>query len=296
MSSQLSIKPQVIPPGMSDHSDYVKKCLGKVAVEHQVSHAISTRSFGNFFTFKGQLRSLKFGLISGIAVLVVFGFTVFNEMIVAPFIHPGGAVEVPAVDAAGLAVDASPKVRIPKINVEIPVDYSLTTTNEKQVELALDSGVVHYPTTVLPGQPGNAAFFGHSSNNIFNPGKYKFAFVLLHELENGDTFYLTSNGTLYTYQVVSKRTVKPSEVGVLGAVEGQPYTATLITCDPPGTSINRLVVVGKQINPVPVDDTGIAKSSEVPVVVDRESATQSLPGNGPGLLTRIQRTIVEWLD
>jgi LPXTG-site transpeptidase (sortase) family protein len=135
----------------------------------------------------------------------------------------------------------------------------------------------------LPGQDGNAAFFGHSSNNIFNPGKYKFAFVLLHELVNGDTFYLTYSGQVYIYQVVSHQIVSPNDVAVLGSVSGQTATATLITCDPPGTSINRLVVVGKQISPDPNSNTAatahiIAQPAE-------------LASNGPSLWSRLWHDI-----
>ena len=79
--------------------------------------------------------------------------------------------------------------------------------------------------------------YGHSSNNIFNKGQYKFAFVLLHLLQPGDTFYLTKDGKVYVYKVFSKRIVEPTEVSVLLPVDGHQATATLITCDPPGTSL-----------------------------------------------------------
>jgi LPXTG-site transpeptidase (sortase) family protein len=244
-----------------------------------------------FFSLKNQLRSMAFGLACGVLVVMAFSFTVFNEVIIAPFIRPNQSASQGVVaDQTGVLTDPSPKVVIPKINVDIPVVYGLPTTDEKQFELALDNGIVHYPTTALPGQVGNAAFFGHSSNNIFNPGKYKFAFVLLHELAPGDQFSLAYNSQLYTYQVISRQIVKPTEVGVLDAVAGQPATATLITCDPPGTSTNRLVVVGKQISPsLDGTVTPVAATPQTP------SNTQSLdssnlPGNGPGLLTRLWRS------
>jgi LPXTG-site transpeptidase (sortase) family protein len=114
----------------------------------------------------------------------------------------------------------------------------------------------------MPGQKGNSAFYGHSSNNIFNPGKYKFAFVLLHTLVKGDTFYLTYNGQLYVYQVIDRKIVPPSDVAVLNDSEGQVSTATLITCDPPGTSINRLIITGKQISPDPSGNTAPSTNTQ----------------------------------
>lgn len=147
--------------------------------------------------------------------------------------------------------------------------------------------MVHYPTTVMPGQIGNTAFFGHSSNNIFNPGKYKFAFVLLHTLVNGDTFYLTYNNTVYVYKVISTNIVDPSDVGVLGPVPGQTATATLITCDPPGTSLHRLIVVGQQISPNPSGNAVVTAAAPT-----SGAAPTTLPGNGPTLWSRFIQTTV----
>lgn len=231
---------------------------------------------------KHNLQSIAFGLGMGTFVLIIFMFGFFNQVIIAPFIRPSSvSADTPIIiNSSGVAPTTTPEVIIPKINVQIPVDYSETSTSEAAIENDLQSGVVHYPTTALPGQDGNAAFFGHSSNNIFNPGKYKFAFVLLHTLVNGDTFYLTYNDKVYVYKVISKTIVSPSDVSVLNPIQGQVATATLITCDPPGTSINRLVVVGQQISPDPSGNSiaSVSTSSQPP--------TNYLPGNGPSLWSR----------
>lgn len=241
-------------------------------------------SAGGKLEAKHHLQSLLFGLGMGLVVVVIFLFGFFNEVLIAPFIQPGRAsASTPLiVSTDSVAPTATPEVIIPKINVEIPVDYSQTTTDESQIENALESGVVHYPSTTLPGQTGNAAFFGHSSNNIFNKGKYKFAFVLLHTLVQGDTFYLTYQGKVYVYKVITTKIVDPSEVGVLDPVPGQAATATLITCDPPGTSLHRLVVVGQQISPDPAGNTQGSPS--------QTTAGTSLPGNGPTLWGRFIST------
>ncbi len=234
------------------------------------------------------LRSLAFGLGTGMVVIAIFLFSFFNEVFLAPFIQPSRmASETPViVDPASAVVGQTTKVIIPKINVEIPVDYSQTSTDEKTFEKALDTGVVHYPTTVRPGQAGNAAFFGHSSNNIFNPGKYKFAFVLLHELVEGDTFYLTYEGKVYVYRMISRRVVEPTEISVLGPIPGKTATATLITCDPPGTSLKRLVVVGEQISPAPGTNVAPPAPAEGAPILSASQQT-NLPGNGPTLWSRL---------
>ncbi len=231
---------------------------------------------------KHHVQSLIFGLGLGLMVIFIFMFGFFNEVFIAPLIQPSRNITaVPIiVGSDNLVASSSPQVIIPKINVQIPVNYSVNTTNENTIENFLEDGVVHYPTTVLPGQLGNTAYFGHSSNNIFNPGKYKFAFVLLHTMQTGDTFYLTYNDTLYVYKVIYTKIVSPNDVSVLNSVAGQQATATLITCDPPGTSINRLVVVGQQVSPSVTTDTAPTQS------LTSLSSPSYLPGNGPTLWDR----------
>lgn len=263
--------------------------LRDVRSTHEVQAVIRHNvTAGGKLKAKHQLQSLLFGLGIGLIFIFIFMFGFFNEVFIAPLIQPSRAqADTPLiVSSTSVAPTSAPEVIIPKINVEIPVDYNETTTNEATIENDLQGGVVHYPTTVLPGQDGNTAYFGHSSNNIFNPGRYKFAFVLLHTLVNGDTFYLTNNGKIYVYKVISHTIVSPSDVGVLGPVAGQTATATLITCDPPGTSINRLVVVGQQISPDPTGNTQAA-----PVTSTTTLPTQ-LPGNGQTLFGRLISTVL----
>jgi LPXTG-site transpeptidase (sortase) family protein len=245
-------------------------------------------SAGGKLKAKHHLQSLLFGLGMGLIVIIIFLFSFFNEVVIAPFVQPSrvDAATPVIVDTSDITPSSTPQVIIPKINVQIPVDYSETSTNEAAIESDLEDGVVHYPTTVEPGQDGNAAFFGHSSNNIFNGGKYKFAFVLLHLLVNGDTFYLTYQGKVYIYKVISKTVVSPSDINVLNAVPGQTATATLITCDPPGTSINRLIVVGQQISP------DVSGNAVAPVVTTTTTASTTLPGNGPSLWDNVTSSFV----
>jgi LPXTG-site transpeptidase (sortase) family protein len=258
------------------------------AISSQIRSHVSERQTATGkkakLTAKHHAQSLLFGLGVGTVVVIIMLFSFFNDAIIAPFIQPSRSVGATPliIGTDGVAPSATPEVIIPKINVEIPlVGFDLTTTNEADVENALNDGVTHYPTTVLPGQKGNAAFFGHSSNNIFNPGKYKFAFALLHDIVPGDTFYITYEGKVYAYQVYDKKIVPPSDVAVLNNVPDKVATATLITCDPPGTSLNRLVVWGEQISPDPNGNTtGNNDSATV-------AATTQLPSNGPSLFNRL---------
>ena len=227
-------------------------------------------------------HSLIFGLGIGGITILIFMFSFFNERIIAPFIQPSrNATNIPIISTSSVGPD--PLVVIPKINVEIPVVYDVNTVDESAVLLGLERGVVHYADTAAPGQDGNVVIVGHSSNNILNPGKYKFAFTLLHDLQPGDTFYLQKDGKRYTYQVYKRIIVKPTDVSVLGLAD-KPATATLITCDPPGTSNNRLVVTGQQISPDPVSNTPLASHNTV------AQTASIVPGNSQSLWSRL----VDW--
>lgn len=253
-------------------------------IRRTIRHHVQKRAAALSTAQKQNLHSLLFGLSTGFVVLLIFMFGFFNEIIIAPFIQPGRANATPIIiDNASIASSGKTEVIIPKINVEIPVVYGLTTNAESVIENNLEDGVVHYPSTEVPGQQGNVAIFGHSSNNIFNKGKYKFAFVLLHELRAGDTFYLTYNKQVFAYKVITRKVVDPSEIGVLDDVPGQSATATLITCDPPGTSLHRLVVVGEQISPDPVEN---AAGNNNPAPSTTSPVATRLAGNGPTLWSR----------
>lgn len=230
---------------------------------------------------KAHFHSLLFGLSMGSIMVLILLFGFFNERFIAPFISPSKSVSnTPIViDPTSAAVGPEAKIIIPKINVELPVVYDQTSILEKDIENSLESGVVHYASTPNPGEKGNGVIFGHSSNNILNKGKYKFAFVLLKQLDVGDTFYLQKNGKRYIYKVAEKKVVKPTDVSVLYADTAQP-SMTLVTCDPPGTSLNRLLVVGQQISPDPGNN--IASSAK------KDTAQPSIiPSNAPSLWQRL---------
>ena len=234
-----------------------------------------------------HLQSLIFGLGMGSLVLLILLFGFFNERFIAPLITPSKHVSSTPiiVDPSALSVDPNPKVIIPKINIETPVIYDQASIEESAVQASLENGTLHYATTPNPGEMGNAVIFGHSSSNIFNTGKYKFAFVLLSRLEKGDLFYLTKDGKRYVYQVYKKEVVEPTNLSVLNTAE-KPATATLITCDPPGSSIRRLVIVGEQITPNPTANTASTAiaSSQSPAV---------LPSNSPSLWGRFVKWITD---
>jgi LPXTG-site transpeptidase (sortase) family protein len=227
------------------------------------------------------IRSLLFGLGMGCLALFIVLFSFFNERFIAPFIQPSRNLSNTPIIVANTPLSTDPEVIVPKINVEVPVVYGMTSVADADVQGALVNGVLHYADTAAPGQNGNVVIIGHSAVNVFNAGKYKFAFILLHKLEIGDTFYLQKDGKRFTYQVYDKEVVKPTDVAVLNPKPDRPATATLITCDPPGYNANRMVIVGQQIDPDPSSNLAAASTSTV------ASEAAVVPGNSQTLWSRI---------
>lgn len=241
-------------------------------------------SAGGKLNKKHHFQSLLFGLGVGSIVIFIFMFGFFNERFIAPFITPSRtASNSPIIMDPNSDSNVGPenKVIIPKINVEVPVVYDVPGISEKDLQSALERGVVHYPQSPVPGQNGNVVVVGHSSNNIFNNGKYKFAFVLLSKLEVGDIFMLNYGGKRYVYKIYSKKIVKPTDVAVLGPAD-KLATATLITCDPPGTALNRLVILGEQISPTPNNNVAATTTT-----TNTTAEPETLPGNSESLFHRL---------
>ena len=281
-------KSQNQPASHHDHPAYNKHQPGSRTTKDIKDQLLGTIQTRTKVQKKHHLQSLIFGLGAGSLVLLVFLFGFFNERFIAPFITPSRSVSSTPIliDASTAAAGPEPKIVIPKINVEIPVIYDEPSINEAAIQRALEKGVVHYPTTSNPGEIGNGVIFGHSANNILNKGKYKFAFVLLKRLETGDTFYIQKDGKRYVYKVFDKKIVPPSEVSVLYPnYPDKSSTFTLITCDPPGTSLNRLVVVGEQISPDP--NVNVASTAKP---ANKQPA--ELPSNSPSLWSKL----TSWLS
>ncbi len=278
------------PPETSENKTKPKKKRSAAkpqsvaAVREKIIRSVNSGA-GRKATRKQNLHSLVFGLGVGAVVMLIFLFGFFNERFIAPFITPSRAVSSTPIIVDPNSTTAGPEAEIiiPKINVEVPVVYDVNSIQEEAIQAGLENGVVHYATTPDPGQRGNSVIVGHSSNNIFNQGKYKFAFVLLNKLEVGDTFYLTKDRVRYAYRIYEKKVVPPTDVSVLGPTD-KPATATLITCDPPGTSVNRLIIIGEQISPDPNKN---AASTANPATGE----TDIVPGNAPSLWSRIRNLI-----
>ena len=225
-------------------------------------------------------------LIAALAVVLIFVFVQYNRVFIATvsaYVSPGAidAQNIVIEPGANAVVGQESRLIIPKINVDVPVLYDVGTDHSSQMK-AMESGVAHFPipgANSHPGEQGNTVLSGHSSNDLFDSGDYKFIFAQLEKLTEGDTLYAHYQGKRYTYVVTKKEVVKPTEVGKLVYPTTTPVL-TLITCTPLGTSLNRLLVTAEQISPNPAEATAAP-------VLDGASADTAMPGNSATLFERL---------
>jgi len=224
-------------------------------------------------------------LLAAFSVGAAFLLINYNQVLVGAikqYIAPGSVVLTPVIvePNANLQVGPEPKIIIPKIGVEAPVVYDEPKVDEASYQHALERGVVRLGTTANPGTKGNVVIGGHSSNNVFNAGKYKYVFVNLKRLDVGDIFYLNYNSKRYTYKITTaKKIISPQDVSVLA--DSASPTVTLFTCDPPGTNVNRLIVQAEQIDPSP--NSALVNKNQATKVNEKNP----LPSVAPSLWDRI---------
>ncbi|OIP23112.1 hypothetical protein AUJ93_02155 [bacterium CG2_30_33_46] len=140
------------------------------------------------------------------------------------------------------------KIIIPKINVDAPLAEA-ASNKEQDMLLALQGGVVFYPTNSRPGEKGNVFVVGHSSNYRWAKGDYNYVFSILNKISESDLITIYYNGTKYVYKVFEVIVVSPKEVSVLNQTKDS--IISVMTCDPPGTAWKRRIVKGIQIEPDP---------------------------------------------
>lgn len=126
----------------------------------------------------------------------------------------------------------SPTIVIPSIGV-----------TEKINNQSLSQGVMHEPTSYTPTN-GDVMLFGHRTLQG-SP------FLRLNELSKGDTLILEWPGIGELKYIVVDSKIVPAEYK-LNAVEGGNYLY-LITCDPIGSTENRLIIQGELSDTSPIN-------------------------------------------
>ncbi|HZM32528.1 MAG TPA: class E sortase [Acidimicrobiales bacterium] len=123
--------------------------------------------------------------------------------------------------------DAVARLRIPAIGLDKIVVEGVEVSDLKK-------GPGHYPSSPLPGQPGNAAIAGHRTT-------YGAPFNRLDELEAGDEIMVTTVQGSFRYEVREQLIVEPDQVEVLDDFGDDRLTLT--ACHPKYSARQRIVIV-----------------------------------------------------
>lgn len=133
---------------------------------------------------------------------------------------------------------------IEKIDANAKIVPNVDPNNEKEYMKALSEGIAQAKGTSFPGQPGNMYLFSHSVNAPWDIVRYNAVFYLLGKLNPGDKVVIFYQGKRFDYIVFDKSIVKAKDINFLLQNYDEPVL-TMQTCDPPGTTINRLIVRAK---------------------------------------------------
>ena len=201
-------------------------------------------------------------LFAGVFVVLLVLFLQYNRLIFAPimaYVSPGNAPasEIEALDPTiTQTVSADPRLIIPKLNIDVPIRFDVSVSD---VMAAMNNGVAHYRisgASAYPGQIGNFIITGHSAGDVYSSNPYKYIFSGLERLQDGDLIYVNYQSVRYTYKVIKKQVVEPTDVAALVVQTNKPLI-TLVTCTPLGTSRYRLLVTGEQISPTTDSETAV---------------------------------------
>lgn len=143
------------------------------------------------------------------------------------------AAPAPPPAPAGSAVAI---MRIPKIGLEKAIVAGVAVDDLKK-------GPGHYPTTPLPGQPGNSAIAGHRTT-------YGAPFEDIDKLGAGDVIEVTTRQGTFRYVFRDQKIVDPTNVSVLNPTDEN--ILTLTTCHPKFSAAKRMIVTATlDTNPAP---------------------------------------------
>lgn len=194
---------------------------------------------------------------------------------------PGAPGPEPAPPPAPVG-DAVAMIRIPKIGIEKAVVQGVGLAELKKAP-------GHYPTTPMPGEPGNAAIAGHRTT-------YGAPFFNLDELEVGDPLLVTTRVGEFRYEVTESKVVSPKETSVLGPTDDNRLTLT--TCHPRFSAAQRLIVVATlKSDAVDLPEPPAAPpDQQAPVNLEESEADLSGAGasNGPAIFWGLLAGLV-WL-
>ena len=189
-----------------------------------------------YFTFGKRLKRKHFKIVLAVlvALLVISSYAVFHKL-------PDNAANKTRANLDDqIGKPSEWTFSIKKLEISVPIVLNVSGSDKDEYFAALQNGVAQMKGTALPGE-GNTVIFGHSSYYKDDPGQYKKIFATLDQLETGDEIKIASKDKELTYIVRENKLLDPTDVEIVEPTNDK--RLTVITCWPPGTLDQRLVVI-----------------------------------------------------
>ena len=138
----------------------------------------------------------------------------------------------------------SGSLSIAKIQANAPIIFSVDSANTDPLYLKsyLERGVLFYPGSVLPVQPGKTVILGHSAPANWPKIKFDTVFSELNKLAEGDEIEIDLASQVYRYKVVDKVILTRGGEVPDFALTNSENMLILISCWPPGKDYKRIAV------------------------------------------------------
>lgn len=140
-----------------------------------------------------------------------------------------------------IPIDTTFGIVIPRLGANARIVANVDPFDSAAYQQALTRGVAHARGTAFPGTKGDVFLFAHSSEDFYHALQYNSVFYLLNKLKAGDEILLYYQNNTFVYVVTDSIFVNPKDISYLTGDQTK-QTLTLMTCWPPGTNIQRLLV------------------------------------------------------
>ncbi|MDR3207856.1 MAG: class D sortase [Oscillospiraceae bacterium] len=125
-------------------------------------------------------------------------------------------------------------LKIPKLGTSVNI-----IAGTRQSQLVWGAG--HVNGSPMPDQLGNVCIAGHRVTARMHPFRH------LELMAPGDYVFVQYQEHVYTYETISTFVVSNTDISVMHTVSEEPRLLTLITCHPPGSARQRLILRGRLI-------------------------------------------------
>ncbi len=154
-------------------------------------------------------------------------------------------IQIPLDPPYNPAESTSDWIRIPAIGVHVPIVMS-ASLKDADVLATLKKGAALYPNGIAPGALGNTFISAHSTGEPWK-GAYRFAFIRINELQNGDALYVDWKGARYAYRIVKSEIITPT--ADFRVISDRPVpTLSLMACWPLWSTKDRMLIHAELTN------------------------------------------------